>query len=388
MLSKLIEKSRKGDQAYDFTRQILVPKNELSSASVKVTEAGYQVIFFSSDQVLGFTFDDYVELLKQREARDEEPLLFLADPSVVTYFTVGDLKIYLFGEIHEREVKCQNAINYPEYLVKVLEAQPEVLVDVFHEFPYDLGTSESEGERQLYFDSIKRLFATGVKFEECFKTNKTNCKYNARFHYVDIRNLPDISFLVKSYFKLIEDPERADEIIAEMSEVIAKDIDWLRASKAMKQFEAIADPRLRETIIAYWSKIVANNVTTLYENYRNPAYLKNLLFKLHVSLVDAYTVGRMLRSYQKGPPAKNIIGYFGYVHTQNITKFFRKVFNVSNVNEIGEYSSLPACLFLYNDDLIPPLFNSPGYVERQIEIDRVSLTYFLAKDWEDEPHYL
>lgn len=326
---------------------------------------------YDNEKTYGLEYDEYVGKINSRKIYGF-PYMFISGPWILYYLNIEGKKIYMFGESHKDNPTCDDAIDYPSYIKTVLDAEPDKLIDVFHEFPYDLKTPESEKFRRQYFESKNTLFTIGKEFKDCFSAVKSNCKYNARFHYADIRFFSEIKVIQQASLKFDYKDLSFEEIdvlrselkdhmlrIKELSSQETSDaMFWLEKSKAMKQFNAIRDPIIREKITSYWIRTVTNRLDNIYENIREPSGSIELdTYALHVSLVDAYTIGRMFRSYLDGPDSKNIIAYFGHEHIRNMIYCLYEIFGGFDPDDpIGQVpDDHENCLFI-EDILVPPIF--------------------------------
>jgi len=142
-----------------------------------------------------------ITLQPEKEIVVKDKPTWLGGPFIAEYLTIGDKKIYLFGEQHVKDIKCQSNdyIKFTDYLEQNLTST-EKNIDVFLESDY------TKKERKAH-TNYKTFTEIGQQFKECFEQDKNLCKYkHTRFHNIDIRALIDD-------IKLTVDSTLADKIL-------------------------------------------------------------------------------------------------------------------------------------------------------------------------------
>jgi len=276
--------------------------------------------------------------------------------------------IYLFGDNHSNNKICKNSdikpIPFEQFLENIFIKNPDKIMDFYIEHPFiskKIYTYEFVGansDNDWYITRIQKYFKL------CLTVDKSKCKYkNVRFHYVDIRNINELItkihllYIDISNFNANSDKQ---EWINKLLPLIKKDIitvynmlsnidieELFRETKIQKQFYNITNKNYKDWFIKYYTlqfdmvkKNLLKNMKTMmsYDGIKNK-FLTTWLLELPGVLMDAYTIGRIFRSFEDGSP-KNIIIYVGEWHIDNIKNMLNQIkaihINNSTSNKIGE----------------------------------------------------
>lgn len=277
--------------------------------------------------------------------------------SISEYFSQQLQKhIYLIADVHVRRMKCPDpnarTILLTDFLAMTFNDNRDKTLDFYLEQRYAPNEPFSnQRSKESYLKDVKE------RFKECYQFNRLDpvldCQFkHVRFHRVDIRYRSPIGTSIQelhgTLFRLFitmdsEITEKRLSLVKEIGlEIITylKDnsiIDVMRQNKILKQYENIVDPRLRELTMKYWLKrgknVYKRLVSAIHypqtvssesheQDFRPVSILLYVLFDFGLFLMDAYTVGRIFRSFNMAEDPKYVIVYAGRGHIVNYAEFF------------------------------------------------------------------
>jgi hypothetical protein len=118
-------------------------------------------------------------------------------------YKMGDVNISLFGEKHIIEADCvetKRSIPFAGFLKSILSQNQDKFYDFYVEFPY---TKDPDYVGFNVVDSAVSLKLLDDSFRDCLVLDKTRCDYkNTRMHYIDYRNVGDVSQIDNLYFDI------------------------------------------------------------------------------------------------------------------------------------------------------------------------------------------
>ena len=264
----------------------------------------------------------------------------------LAYFTVGNKRLYLLGEMHHdaREASTRTQINVVDFLLNLPEQQRARNFDYFLEAEYG---SRQIGISPIAVSQTGNLGSFVDLVADCLLPDKeTQCQAhfpNVRFHYVDIRhrqrahNSADMRHLHAIYLIALRKHVGArpvTQISAETSTKILRDMTHIKEQKAvvltallqeyriLRNLKAIADPVLREAVCS----IVHNSLSVDFLlATKNVTHVLRDVFLLYAKLVDAYAFTRMLRHFADGSTPRNIIAFLGKAHAASLATWLRQL---------------------------------------------------------------
>jgi hypothetical protein len=277
--------------------------------------------------------------------------------SISEYFSPQLQKhIYLIADVHVRKMKCPDpsarTLHLTDFLAMTFRDNRDKIVDFYLEQSYAPNQPFSnERSKESYLKDVKE------RFKECYQLNQLDpiidCQFrHVRFHQVDIRRRSSIGTSIEelhgALFRLFvsRDSEITDRRLAIVKELGLEIIEYLKANnildimrqnKILKQYENIADSRIREITHDYWlrqGKNLYRRLKTMipysqgisaesYErDFRPVSVLLTVLFEFGIFIMDAYTSGRIFRSFKLADDPKYIIVYAGRTHITNYASFF------------------------------------------------------------------
>ena len=288
--------------------------------------------------------------------------MFVEGPTSLSEYksNTWDMRIYIFGDWHEKKKKCPdvkkdiNIMSIEKFFESTFTLNKEITIDFYLEEQFISKLfSRSEftvgavlGRRE---DRSNYLEDTSKYFDNCFQLIKSSCPYkNTRFHYIDIRFIPKsvliYTFLLTAdiinFNKNIERKEFVEELLPsikndmkllydKINEVSLSEI--FQQTKVIKQFQNIQES-YRPYVENYWTKVCLAYYNELKENIKHmllydgikEKYDHNLLTVFPGLVMDAYTMGRVFRSFSnqgKTEQEKNVILYAGEWHKTNYENF-------------------------------------------------------------------
>lgn len=263
------------------------------------------------------------------------------------------IHIFLFGDKHVLQSVCPPGVtptqSFADFIRDTIKANPNKTIDLYFE---ELFKTE---RKPPSWTSNNYLSKTMSAFPGCFERDKKYCAYkNARFHYVDVRNLGSVKMgldLVSRHYKKLsqpdsvidEDPQFFDlEIKGLLAYGDAKGIETTeKATKVQKQLDDIEDRKLVAEIVSHFRQKLNTSMDgirflwlSIRDLSREDRARKNmyLIYRIldWISIwLDYYMVARMFRSYKiskegrSSEPARNVIGYMGNAHCDGISEFLR-----------------------------------------------------------------
>lgn len=299
----------------------------------------------------------------------EEHNLTIEGPTEIAEYFSPELNkhIYLLSDTHVRERVCPDPdakpVRIDEFLARTFEDNKDKTIDFFveHGFIPKHGKSKTVFNKESYLKDVKDHFAScWTQDRELFAKE---CPYlNVRFHRVDMRYYLEPSrttvMLQSRIIRALGDNSKAtrdqkmDRIrqlsIRLMTHLEERDLlTILGDNKTLKQFANIGDEQLRKLTSKYWIsrgsilyerlKILLPKLVELpnstfgkfYEPHRTLIReIMRATFDFQIFLMDAYTMGRVLRSFnsvsgEQSETPRHIIIYVGGEHADNYAEFFR-----------------------------------------------------------------
>jgi hypothetical protein len=254
----------------------------------------------------------------------------------------GDKTFYLFGEQHSHPNMCPPAkdVAFVDTLVKsVTEAHKDRKYDLFFELPVKKDVEEMEEQLQ----SVAGSFSVHLimrRFYHLITLKNRKKDVNLRVHYADFRRSvsnADDDKMVKFY----KNPDRTS-----MLEIIEILRERLSSAKIAKQVDAIKDPAVKTLVQAHVQSELyrINSALKMFkadeEDNDDDAFLNSMslgiIRKAATSLMDVYTITRMLRSFDDYD-STHIIFHGGAMHTRNLKEFFENIIMFASMG----MSSLP-----------------------------------------------
>jgi hypothetical protein len=124
---------------------------------------------------------------------------YILGPQTLTFHQKGDIKIYVFGELHvpykSNEYKCNDdSIRTPEFLKNLIE-KTTVPIDFFIEKQIQLVNKKPGGYGEASVTHVSKMYKEPYDIDkirfliyDCARLINKNCKYNLlRVHSVDLR---------------------------------------------------------------------------------------------------------------------------------------------------------------------------------------------------------
>lgn len=163
------------------------------------------------------------------------------------------------------------------------------------------------------------------KVEELFKTilEKYFFDDNKLLPYEQIKN---------NFFTIIQSSSKIMKNIQNNYDLIKNNYDLHISNKNMITDNTIS--QINNTIAKYYDS--NNNISAL----KDSIHFKNYMMLFNASIMDVYTLGRMLRVYDDGNESNNIIIIGGKAHTDRYIEFFKKI----GGNEIFSYANKNKCV--------------------------------------------
>jgi len=261
---------------------------------------------------------------------------FILGPCVFYEFEVGNRKLYLFGESHEkvsrnlkelREAGANkyNSLSFQAFVHSLAVQNPTKTYDFMFEIAYFDNILAKEHDR---WNSLLRITSPTLKqitkeFINCIRPAKRrDCPYkNLRTHYVDFRKR---SVIINASPNL--SPSE-----------IQKEINTLLTSpgKVSKQINAIKDERIRNSFIDFFRDFVTNRPGFAGAN--------------SMAIMDIYAMARILRDFDLKKnngvssfqgTAQNVIYYTGANHTETFVRFLRDYLKLKPKATYGKLKDL------------------------------------------------
>lgn len=295
-----------------------------------------------------------------------------------------DKHIFIFGEKHDKETKCdeKKGINIVNFIEQTLQSNKDKIIDIFLEqsFIYD-----EKNERNSYLKDII------LKYKDYVDRKKKN--KNFRIHWTDVRSILvsefNIYFIFDSEFFSYEGGIFKIEMVKHLANLLkfANFEKLFIATKIEKQFDNIKDKNLRYTLEKYFdlkknftTKEEINELIDILLNSKISLKYKEIIqvtieavnklwsFKLKIreyflNLMDAYLIGRVFRNF-KNYYSKYIIIYTGDYHARK----YRKILKILNFELINETRNENQCLDITKFKL--PFFQENNFKNNDLEKNR------------------
>ena len=283
-----------------------------------------------------------VSLILQRHYHEIPKKLRLTNvvgPYYVSFFTIQNKKIYLFGERHAQKNTCLvNALNFDKFLecLIVTFPFPNKKLDVFLELAYK--KTKTQHEQQL--DPGNMLLNIRKRFGSCLEIIKKDCPYPwLRAHYADVRELFPYQLLINAlgialFSRGVSQKKVIDDAIKIFKGWSTEKI--LQEAKINKQL-ANTEPLLAAEIqkLKKEGSVLLNhlqNIKYVIEGTRNKELLGKLIDKemrelnADASFVfDMYVLARMFRTFRDGDSPEHIVVYAGDHHINVIQDILLKI---------------------------------------------------------------
>ena len=275
---------------------------------------------------------------------------YIIGPINYTEYTIGDVSIGIFGEIHSFKVKdCsskipqQKSILFHNFLDMVLRSNQSRLYDFYFEERFiDKKISK---ERFGVYDRGMFGYIEGL-LESCLLFDKRSCDYpNLRAHYVDIRDVTGLENFAKLYTETTTTPIVRHELIlkciADVQRILTE--NKLVAKEIRKSYHG---DKIHEFALTEFEKIKHDLQDRIKRNEN--IYLGRVAM-LYVLIMDVYALARMFR-YFDGQPVKNIVVYVGDAHADNYRKFINEYLLQTPTIKIGKswtsMDDVAGCLYV------------------------------------------
>lgn len=307
----------------------------------------------------------------KKHINDKMSFKFVEGPvKIIEYFSQNLNKhIYLVSDLHVSLSTCvpNSSIHIAKFIDNILNENKDKIIDVYFEVEF---ISKKLNEKKLNINVIRKtdrepkdindyLTQTMVYFKDCLDIDKSTCPYkNSRFHYVDIRFDKSIFFLSLYYNTYLQDKSNIERIsfkealyniisvLYPLDEKIIKLI--MNKYKLSRQLDNIKDGDVKNKILSYFNKKINNfreELDWLINKYNsinvinfNVWFQKWMHFTLEFgsTIMDIYTVSRIMRSFKNGPDAKYILIYCGEAHIKHISE----ILELLKFDEIAKSTNL------------------------------------------------
>jgi hypothetical protein len=256
------------------------------------------------------------------------------------------------GDMHVRKDNCMGKSSIPvtRFIESVLKRNPKSTIDLFLE----METVHPKKAKRLFHVETDGIPADRKKtdwlgtmmlhFDKCLSLRKNSCPFpNLRAHYADVRfRTRVLGSLVVELVRLFgkttaeqrEYVRLHEKGFRQMISINHSPQRILSETKVLKQILAVRNPVIREKIHAFTvAQMKKFHVQSFEQLVKSPDQIGGKLLHFFGTVMDAYTLGRMFRSYSsvKTPKglglssAKNMIVYVGDWHADNYRKFLRSI---------------------------------------------------------------
>lgn len=283
---------------------------------------------------------------------------YIVGPVSVSEWVNSKKDIYVFGDIHtKKDQQCPfwgaKTIKFEKFLEQTFENNPNKIIDFYLEQRF----ISKEFER-VNMASGHHLFDVAQYFDECFQVSKLQCKYkNVRFHYVDIRYIPNtILFDAGSLERLYIYHPTFSQIKYDWYSLRSKLMEpgvinkIFTEARIYKQFDGVPY-EIRNSMIEYWTNLCNQYLSILikYDEYNIEAHWYLIYFG--GTVMDAYTMARVFRSFDI--EQKYIILYVGDFHKGNYDRFLKHMnftlFQSDKSKEETNYQCLKPMILPFTD---------------------------------------
>lgn len=152
-----------------------------------------------------------------------------------------------------------------------------------------------------------------------------------KYFFEDNKLLP-YDQIKNNFFTLIQSNPKIMKNLQNNYDLIKDNYDLHVSDKSMMTDDALL--KINEVIRKYYD--IGNNISILKDSIQ----FKNYMMLFNASIMDVYTLGRMLRVYDDGNESNNIIIIGGKAHTNRYIEFFKKI----GGNEIFSYHDKNKCV--------------------------------------------
>lgn len=264
---------------------------------------------------------------------------WIVGPHDFTILQFNGRNFFIFGEAHNLEEQMENLYNDERPLNKNItvgfDGFVRSLINEYPTFNFELyyekttGWIKREENNHINNKHIRTQFITSmlrvldILFLNCSRFfDKSECEYpNLRVHHADARYYSFTrDVLVKIYYYDKLTPEQIEHWNKQLTNYVTNSKIFLKLID--KQSTGINES-IKEQISTYFKALFSKPSTTQ----------KELIDKFSL-LLDYYTILRMLRNFDETKTTygrtkhweqKNIIGYFGYKHSENIVLLLKKL---------------------------------------------------------------
>lgn len=315
---------------------------------------------------------DHIQVKKEK--KDDGPLLnqnkdhfvtimsefdTILGPSTMTILNLNNKPIILFGDIHEK-TKTKNGVKLRDYLDYIFDHCP-VTTDFFIETInfYDTFRKQPFGYED---DEMGNIF---VRFKDCLNKTKKKCPYTpdkVRFHNIEYRrshnqhyNMSEIrlklvNIVSKSEESLddfitgaVEYPNIMDALFEGDFEKMSKGFNIVFSplnlkkyytpkilrkngllGKLSKQYNGL---ECKDKVKKYFMGSIAKHTATLYNAHDFASKINSVeefLFHFDILFMDAYAIGRLLKSIYICPKNFNIL----YAGDNHVGRYIRILQNI------------------------------------------------------------
>jgi len=345
-----------------FERKIFLPLNDIICENCGYIKSSKT--YFCGEQIkLCDRCKNYIESVEGKKVCQDILTDFKTKKNIVgpvSYkeLSKGDTTILLFGDRHVKESVCSNKnfqIYIWEWVSKHVFSNEGKNYDIFVEEEYRTKEYRNYGVKDCFIKDF------GEYFDGCFKRSKnpSECPYpNAKFHYTNIRLLPDWSKWIlgieetmsrnsKKFLRYDNDGVQMRTIVKKIKALTL--LECIKDFKIDKQFkETWLTPDEEKEITSYFMTRlrkpdldVVNKIgkSGLPQDKKDEHIHEILQVNFLILLMDWYTIGRMFRKFynKKGklePMSKNMIVYEGQTHINNIVFILEKILGYTTKKSI------------------------------------------------------